>query len=287
MINSPGLTNPSVVRSLAILEQCTGPRPDLPSWAPDWREKDHFRLFSGRCNYNAGGSTMPSLVGFSEDGKALRCEVLLIDTLDGLGASYFENSRSDKAQDAVFQPQNANNPYASGDGLRDALWRTLVGDRTPQGKRPPKAYETLLDCSIRSKKKAPPSTLSRGRKAFNQVVAQNASLKISGCSLESFFAVENTPDSEAASDAMERVFRLHRSRRLGITSKGYLCLVPTRAQNGDRLCILKGCPVPLVLRSNLLSDFIVVGACYIHGFMEEDLRSVHLHGMSPKVIWLH
>ncbi|KAF7551467.1 hypothetical protein G7Z17_g4967 [Cylindrodendrum hubeiense] len=59
------------------------------------------------------------------------------------------------------------------------------------------------------------------------------------------------------------------NRRLARTVRGYLCLVPSKAEVGDKVMIVSGCPTPLVLRRvNTEEDcFRVVGDVYVHGAM--------------------
>jgi len=58
-----------------------------------------------------------------------------------------------------------------------------------------------------------------------------------------------------------------KERRLGITKKGYLCLLPQTAEVGDQLALLKGGRVPVILRQrNGYMEF--VGEAYVHGIMD-------------------
>ena len=55
-------------------------------------------------------------------------------------------------------------------------------------------------------------------------------------------------------------------RRLCITTRGYIGLVPSNTKIGDDIIVMCGHVVPLVLRSR--SDkYVLVGECYIHGIM--------------------
>ena len=59
------------------------------------------------------------------------------------------------------------------------------------------------------------------------------------------------------------------ARRLVRTVRGYLCLVPSGAQIGDKIMIVKGCPAPLVLRKvpEEPDCLRVIGDVYVHGAM--------------------
>ncbi|OJJ75593.1 hypothetical protein ASPBRDRAFT_37887 [Aspergillus brasiliensis CBS 101740] len=56
-------------------------------------------------------------------------------------------------------------------------------------------------------------------------------------------------------------------RRLMISSKGYIGLVPAKAQEGDLICVLFGCSVPVILRKQD-DHYIFIGESYVHGIMD-------------------
>ncbi|GKZ38225.1 hypothetical protein AbraIFM66950_010254 [Aspergillus brasiliensis] len=56
-------------------------------------------------------------------------------------------------------------------------------------------------------------------------------------------------------------------RRLMISSKDYIGLVPSRTQEGDLICVLFGCSVPVILRKQD-DHYIFIGECYVHGIMD-------------------
>jgi hypothetical protein len=58
-------------------------------------------------------------------------------------------------------------------------------------------------------------------------------------------------------------------RRLARTVRGYLCLVPLKAEVGDKVMVIRGCPTPLVLRrvKQEMDGFKIIGDVYVHGAM--------------------
>lgn len=50
---------------------------------------------------------------------------------------------------------------------------------------------------------------------------------------------------------------------------GEVALLPEQARAGDEICLLFGCPVPVVLRplSSEKGEFNFVGECYVEGMM--------------------
>jgi hypothetical protein len=59
------------------------------------------------------------------------------------------------------------------------------------------------------------------------------------------------------------------SRRLVVLQNGWLGTAPSRARQGDLVCILYGCSVPVVLRQTPGEDtYSFVGECYVDGYMK-------------------
>ncbi len=56
-------------------------------------------------------------------------------------------------------------------------------------------------------------------------------------------------------------------RRLMASTKGYIGLVPPCFQVGDKICVLFGCSVPVILRK-VGDHHIFIGESYVHGIMD-------------------
>lgn len=242
---------------------------------PDWNNKNHFRLYSGRSTYHAVLGT-PPIHNFSSDNKKLYVEGFKIGTVDGLGASYYEKHTSTEKNDFLVQTTSSSNAYNSDDGLREAIWRTLIGNRVPQipKKVAPRDQSALLQCPLKLDGSA--ARISRGRKAFEHLLAQNAKLRIAGRSLSEFFPACAKKDPDNVQNSLEQIFRFHRSRRLVVTLSGHFGLVPIAARKNDLVFILLGCNVPMVLREVETGEYQLIGGCYLHGFMEgEAMGDLH------------
>ena len=263
--------------SLELLEQCTWPTGDMPSWVPDWTDTEHFRLFSGRSVYHATKSSGASF-RFESSGRSLLCRGFNIDGIDGLGESYLENFAISRPEDAVVQPRGSKNGYRSEDALKEALWSTLVGGRDLGGRKTPVNYKCLLQCSP-NEEDEPPGYFSRGRIAFNRLITQSAEFIIAGKQLSRYFPSTSVSSAEDLSEPLEKIFRFARTRRLMVTLDGMLGFVPHNAQQG--VFILLGCNVPIILRAVDNGQYKVVGACYLHGIMEgeamERLEAAQTH----------
>jgi hypothetical protein len=69
-------------------------------------------------------------------------------------------------------------------------------------------------------------------------------------------------------------------KRLLITENGLIGSAPQTAEEGDILCVLYGCSVPVILRKPQDEDFYeFVGECYLHGFMDAEAIALHIKGV--------
>ncbi|RFN45624.1 het-domain-containing protein [Fusarium flagelliforme] len=255
-------------RDLEILEHCNGSQTGLPSWVPDWTNRDHYRLFSGRSCYKASPGEL-TVVEFQSQELDLVVKGAHVGTIDGLGVGFGHDYDTVQSSGGMEQSRCRANGYGSYDELRDAVWRALVGDRTPQGRAAPSGYKSLLDCPILPDCNDIPHASSRGFKTFASIMTQNRNLQIAGKPLSDFFPQINGPIPDEAQDALERIFRLHRFRKLATTVVGHLGLVPMDTQQGDQVYALQGCNVPMVLRRMTGSRHKIIGGAYLHGFMED------------------
>jgi hypothetical protein len=62
------------------------------------------------------------------------------------------------------------------------------------------------------------------------------------------------------------------ARRLITMNVGHIGTGPCRVRKGDRICVLLGCSIPLILRPREgQPSYQVVGECYLHGFMDGEV----------------
>ena len=239
----------------------------MPSWVPDWTDIDHYRLFSGRSTYRATRSSKATF-HFDDGDQSLVCHGVKIDHVDGLGKSYYEYPKDHSPKDAIVQPTGTQNIYGSEDTFREALWRTLVGNRDLQGKKVPDEYRCLLECT--PVEEEGPIHTTRGARAFNRFISQSASLQIGEHRLCSYFAPVTTIDTQQLKNPQEKMFRFLRTRTLMVKLIGYIGLVPIETQQGDLVSLLLGSNVPVILRP-FGTRYKVVGGCYVHGIMEGEV----------------
>lgn len=71
-----------------------------------------------------------------------------------------------------------------------------------------------------------------------------------------------------------------RLRRLFVTEEGYIGSGPREMEEGDMICVLFGCSVPVILRRLEDDEFYqFVGECYLHGFMDAEAVALQIKGV--------
>ncbi|KAH7089903.1 heterokaryon incompatibility protein-domain-containing protein [Paraphoma chrysanthemicola] len=75
-----------------------------------------------------------------------------------------------------------------------------------------------------------------------------------------------------------------RNKKLFRTVKGYIGLGPPGMVEGDKICIIFGCKVPLLLRE-VDGNYILVGECYVFGMMQGEMTKEHLDGKLGETIF--
>ena len=215
---------------------------NLPSWAPHWSDDSVIALglLGEDTDYNAAGTSAPS-IQFITDPDVLVAKGVVIDTIDRLCES-LEFSEVDRLEvrhqwqmaaeweQRCLQFAEKCKPYPTGDDLREVYWRTMVANQDDEHN---KAYREF------------------------------------GINLEAWrqYAASYDPmlyKQYQAWDLAMRVSKYH--ERLCSTQQGYLGLFPKSAQSTDVVCVLLGGSVAYVLRT-AGDHFLLVGECYIHGFM--------------------
>jgi hypothetical protein len=132
--------------------------------------------------------------------------------------------------------------------IPDRLWRTLIADRASNGRSPPPWYRRA--CMYCLKKTSPEGDLNTAKLIAN-------------------VSLPNT-----VNQFLKRVQAVVWSRKFLVCrdlreESGQLFGLGSRyTREGDIVCLLYGCSVPVVLRPVGESHHEVVGECYIHGKMD-------------------
>jgi hypothetical protein len=57
-------------------------------------------------------------------------------------------------------------------------------------------------------------------------------------------------------------------RRFAIDSEGNMCIVPFSAERDDKIVVISGLSIPLVVRKKGEGVVEIIGECYLHGYMD-------------------
>ncbi|KAI0869368.1 heterokaryon incompatibility protein-domain-containing protein [Hypoxylon argillaceum] len=216
----------------------------LPSWV-NRASKAPFTLYHhpGQSIYKTGRAAADPLVGHPQDGhrnysaaqtRPMDLKFLKFKRRPQLGhyslyVTGFELDEVDIVKDAS---QGGNIPKAWLDlagwevpysvDPPDKFWRTLVGDRGRDNRNPPYYYARACKESVH-----------KGGIASNSV---NTS------------ALIDHERNSIVAEYCRRVQSVIWGRRLFKTTRGTLGLAPDSVQKGDKVCILYGCTVPVILR---------------------------------------
>jgi hypothetical protein len=153
------------------------------------------------------------------------------------------------------------------DKLPDAFWRTLCADRDEDGKKAQPAFSLamrhLLELSCESPTAGDAASL----------LENLSSVDIEEL-LDSNLPAHIRRFSEIVMDTVwnRRTFRTYPLPAFDGTERVLVGLIPQSAQLKDRVCILFGCSVPVVLRQIFEPDgssyWQLIGEAYVHGIMD-------------------
>jgi len=265
--------------------QSNGRMQDLPSWVPDWSieqmelerlnmdlkllppEKTFLTLLEilskerrppvplgnwiGSTNHSfAAATSIPqSTVVLESDSVGINQQRLL--PIEGLTHSRVHCIGRDGFQ-PLKQPvwhwlelvvPHIGDPYSTGESRLEALWRTLV---------------TNCASNMQVAK----------RNMFEKALSAEATERIDAgirdprarIPLGSTFMLGFAP----------LLYRAMSGRRFFVTDNGFMGLAPADVKERDRISLLFGVEVPVVLRNHENGTMEVMGACYCHGIMESE-----------------
>ncbi|KAK0652648.1 hypothetical protein B0T16DRAFT_104087 [Cercophora newfieldiana] len=274
----------------------------LPSWAPDWTAGIQAAILShgdDQSDYKASLDTVPRLE-FAEELRTVRCFGIVFDKVNALG-DIFRGTPTPKHhqfRDSLCLLQHLCSPNhryskgrCNGQSLDEAFYRTLIGDTDPiQKKRPaPDATEhsflAYWKSTIINAETALSDDLSSERREEILSARRNVGFADNDDNLFAHMLstdlARQHPDKW---DGFTSIFRPDPSRtaffhdnalmafgrRMCVSEKGYVGLVPANTAVGDQIAILAGAGTPYLLRETG-GKRLLVGECYIHGAMDGEV----------------
>ncbi|KIM94186.1 hypothetical protein OIDMADRAFT_35226 [Oidiodendron maius Zn] len=252
-------------------------RERLPSWVIDWRNPREAQAFM-YDQYQAT-SGWPALVKFDRTSSTLSVLGFIIDIVEKC-TDIFANIKL-----APSSPEQSFNSgldlwtkrftnYPSGCDPQMAYIRTLCGDICGFSPHPQirLTKEDLDQCDLIF-------ALMRVKNANSREFVQEAvssgdeSLNLAKDIAERMLSLD-MGSSEQAEDIKKKIKPLvqhilgliHR-RQFFISEYGYMGLGPFLLSQGDMICLIPGCNVPLVVRKHGESH-VLMGACFVWGLMD-------------------
>jgi hypothetical protein len=268
----------------------------------NFRPTDRIKL-NGEATFYASAGNVPMDVTFPDDPRILICKGILFDYVDGIGGLKIAGRGEDgnheapeEAYDCINSTSPVNIPvglaakdqhsrYKETDPvesskLMDDISRCLVlnrKDRYLSYQTPPKHFYLDFQAFCLSAIERPMDAQS----PFCDWFQLNKSLFIRHRSLEELCRAAEMPafserrleeykEKSGSNSFLSRFKDTTESmaRRLITTNKGHIGMAPCRVRKGDRICVLFGCSIPMILRQRGDgSSYEVIGECYLHGFM--------------------
>ena len=279
----------------------------LPSWVPDWRASvegkvipvmacqgsspgtGNFRpawVTESEAIYKASGNKSPRY-SISKDARVLTCTGVVLDKIDGLGGSKYEDAGEINEtknelpleQSTSEQSIQLDGKAASTSGLMKIISPCLALDRKDRYLAENLAPGLFRkDFEIFCKAYLEHGADERIPTYFREWLERNKMLLLRGRTLGERCrdATLYTPTAkwEEFCDGPLKYFNgrvedtvVTMARRLAVTEEGHLGMAASRATRGDLICVLYGCSIPVLLREQKDGTCELIGECYLDGFM--------------------
>ncbi|KAF7919348.1 uncharacterized protein EAE97_011680 [Botrytis byssoidea] len=282
----------------------------LPSWVPDFTTSSHSRDLMDfllkepdECHVFMASGTM-TFSGVHVEAGILSAKGLILDIVDGMGSAtnvpQFNLLEKPTLQflsghTCLQQSTTDKSRYPTRDDLLHAIWNTLVSSRQNWYAKATSASRTLyltFKSVVIPKEKWPLKDIWNwdDLDEVRLFYAKNAMLKFAGRSFSDWvniamevfesnldFSVDDI--TEEIRDLPLQISSTLRDQRLLVTASGYIGFVPNETKRGDKICILYGMDVPVVLRKNQDGTYELIGPCYVHGVMEGELMNDMQNGV--------
>ena len=249
----------------------------IPLWVPDLTiEQQTSALNLSEDAFATSGASIASIQTLN-DGQLLSCKGFIIDYFDGMGVMWAKNW----SPDSIVPTNGTADPYGTFEGVRDAIWKSLVANRRLPSEPLNADYGSLLATPALAETDLPKHSPLKDLQGSNvflwcvESLKNNAGFQIAGRCMEEYFWNEADPaqiDAVHLRDALMQKDRVGVRRRLVTTERGYVGMALEDVEESDAIAVLLGCSMPMVLRKveGALGHvrWRVIGECYVHGIMD-------------------
>jgi hypothetical protein len=252
----------------------------IPSWSVCWACAPSPTAQLGGL-YQADAILGLAVPAFSRGQGTLTTKGIMLDKITSLSSSNEKDADARYPENSVSSTKSIYGDY---EATRNAFWRTIVGDTTPQGsEKAPDSYAWLLQPRLWQRGIAGVWTNGFGLHNF---MARNSSLEICGFTVQELIFGRNKFKSrlklvlgenfynptEFQQEAFSWVVNAMAWRRVFGTMDGRMGMGSCAAEVGDSIVILSGCNTPLILRESV-EGWRLVGECYVHGVMYGEISA--------------
>jgi hypothetical protein len=257
----------------------TAPAADspFPSWVPDWTVAPKTTALTlSETSFATSGSSLASIQTLT-DSQLLSCKGFIIDRFDGMGAMWAKGW----SPDSIVPTKGTANPYGTFEGVRDAIWKSMVACRSLPSEPLNVDHGSLLATPLLAEMGIPEHSPLKDVTSSNvflwcvRSLKSNAGFQVAGRRMEEYFWKKAEPediDAMHLRDALMQKDRVGERRRLVTTGRGYVGMALETIERSDAIAVLLGCSMPVVLRKVEGGSghvrWQVVGECYIHGIMD-------------------
>ena len=249
----------------------------IPSWIPNLTvAPETSALTLGENSFATSGSSLASIQTLP-DGRLLSCQGFIIDRFDGMGTMWAK----DWSPDSVVPTKGTADPYGTFEAVRDAIWKSLIANRSLPSEPLNVDYGSLLATPALAETDLPehsPLKDLTGSNVFLWCVRSlkgNTGFQVAGRRMQEYFWKKAEPeeiDAVRLRDALMQKDRVGVRRRLVTTERGYVGMALETVEENDVVAVLLGCSMPVVLRKveggSEQIRWQVVGECYVHGIMD-------------------
>jgi hypothetical protein len=286
-------------RSLDIIYFDARPRatPNLPSWVPDWNasfgahpivpEKISTLHVTPPLrmepleNEGEGEGALAAFDFESGDANRLIVNCCFFDTVDGVSKSGEDGWQGTANPRPMSQSQSPGSAYGGGASTFDAVWRTLLGNKGYEEHPMLPTAGGILAAALGPENLKDPKSGPRFANYWENVKDFCVGKKTIAEWM--VWGRENQPTPDFTP---EQQFQVEQSfddvlyfRRFLLTSRGYTGIASCETEVGDRVCILEGSKLPVILRraqgtadgagaDDSSGDWVLVGHGYVHGITE-------------------
>lgn len=239
----------------------------------------------------ADGCRSPQ-IRFMRNDELLLCEGFCIGEIDGIATGVSASIGTAGTSKPLIQPQNACSPYGDTPAVVEALLRTWMFDPSGEGSKNSALFqfpwfggeeesfneEGNWEANMRDLeaigtlrgKGWEPSVPGGSFFLFEQFRRALGHFRVGDRPIKDYFPQELVPCPPGVnlSHDFEVVAANSMCRSLVTMNTGHVGFAPTNVQRKDKVFVLIGCSIPVILRRDETGDYYkVVAECYMDGFM--------------------